>query len=843
MMSWQTEFRSRKQEAITAYRVDKQPKTFFRLYGNALDTMLQTLCADLFSGSDWCLLAIGGFGRQEMYPFSDLDLALVTREPLNEAQQQAVAQLVQTLWDLSLAPALKSGSLKELLASAQQDLTAETAFLEARLVCGYAPWGQQVMSAFRQRMDMVLFIENKLVEMQQRHAKQPALVLEPNIKNGAGGLRDIHTMMWLAQAQGLQADFYALMRKKIINRVEANLLRTSHRRLARLRIELHLVAGREEDRLIFDFQGILAEQFGLTQDGKQAGIEQLMRIFYRTAKTVMQLNGILIPMLRNRIYSRLPRITSNIDTYYYHVNGQIAVKDLNLFHQQPEHLFKIIEILQQRSDLQDIAPKTLRAWWSASRLIDEKFYHNPINRQRFLGFFQAGEGLTHTMRLLNLYGVLTRYLPNWHKIVGLLQHDLFHIYPVDDHILTVLRNMRRLAMERHSHELPFASALFHSFPQAKQYLLYLATLFHDIAKGRQGNHAILGIADAHQFAQDHKLPEADSELLCWLVEEHLLMSMTAQKEDIQDPDVITRFCQKVQTTERLTALYLLTVADIRGTNPKIWNSWKAQLLQNLYHISARHLSGQTTNRKKASLTRRQRTQATLTAQGLDSKTIHRLFQSLGEAYFVRHKSELIAWHMQHIAQAPNTPVTAIRRINTDTLQAMVYMPNADRLFTRLCRIFSRHGFSIAAARAFITAHDFILDSFTITLPTHHDEHHHLQAALLHDLNLFIQAPLEECGLLRHKPSRRARLQPIVPHIAIYADEEHNHQYSLEIIAADRPYLLADLTEILARHNISLIYAKISTLGERIEDNFIVICPEWNASEQYALTQDLLNILN
>ncbi|XXQ69437.1 [protein-PII] uridylyltransferase [Neisseriaceae bacterium B1] len=835
----------RKQHAIAQFRQSWQPQTFFRQYTRALDEALSALADKFFSGSHWCLLAIGGYGRQEVYPHSDLDLAFITRDELSEEESEKVAQLVQTLWDMQLAPALKSGNLKELLATAREDLTAETAFLEARFLAGNREFADVAIAAFRQQMDIVVFIENKLVEMQQRHTKQPALVLEPNIKNGAGGLRDLHTMKWLAQAQGLPSDFYGLMRKRILTRVEANLLQTCHKRLARLRIELHLAAGREEDRLIFDLQGKLAAQFGLNPNDKQAGIEHLMRIFYRTAKTVMQLNGILLPMLRDRMSSRLPRHAYDMDTDYFHVNGMIAAKDLAIFHEQPEHLFKIVEIMQKRSDVYAIAPKTLRAWWSASRAIDERFYQNETNRRRFLGFFQAGEGLTHTLRLLNLYGILARYLPEWHKIVGLLQHDLFHIYPVDDHILTVLRNMRRLAMERHSHELPFASSLFHNFPQEKQYVLYLATLFHDIAKGRGGDHAQLGVLDAQRFARDHFMPEEHADLLAWLVEDHLLLSMTAQKEDIQDPAVIARFCERVQSRERLAALYLLTVADIRGTNPKIWNSWKAQLLQSLFHSAEQHLTGHNSSPETATQTRRQKALIALEQQLGDAKAVRRVMQALGDAYFVRHSAEQILWYLQHIAAAPDTPIAAVRQLNDETLQALVFMPNADRLFTRLCRIFSRHGFSIAAARAFITAHDFILDTFTVTLPQHIEnkkERDDFQAALLHDLQQFARQPLGESGIVRHKPTRRARLQPITPQVHIYPDDEHPSRYSIDIIAPDRPYLLADLTEIFARHQISLIYAKISTLGERAEDSFIVVCHDLNTSKEYALRQDLLAVL-
>ena len=832
-----------KQRAIDAYRADGQPYTFFRLYGQAVEEVLQRLWATHFLGEKWCLLAIGGFGRNELYPYSDIDLALVSCYALNETQQQSIIDLVQQMWDLSLAPSLKSGSLKELLISTNEDLSAQTAFLEARYLVGDEMFAQEVLTAFRQQMDVVVFTENKLLEMKQRHAKQPALVLEPNIKNGAGGLRDIHLMMWLAQAQGVRADFRSLKHNKILTRTETKLLRTCHRRLARLRIELHLAANRAEDHLIFDLQQSLAKTFQLNDENTQSGVEHLMRIFYRTAKSVLQLNGILLPILHERLCCDESKKMVDIDKDYYQVGTMLAIKDKNLFHQQPEHILKAVELLQHNRHLHSLAPITLRAWWAALRNVGRDLYQNPVNRERFLRFFKTGDGLTHTIRFLNLYGLLSEYLPTWHKIVGLLQHDLFHIYPVDDHILTVLRNIRRFAMEQHSHEMPIASAIFQNFPQEKQYILYLAALFHDIAKGRDGDHAQEGVADAKQFACDHFMSEQDCDLLCFLVKNHLLMSLTAQKEDIQDPAVIERFVQKIHHREHLDALYLLTIADIRGTNPKIWNSWRAQLLNNLYQNSLRILSGEFTSQEHTALTRRQHALSTLIAQQNNEKQLHQLIHDLGDAYFVRHSTEVITWHLQQLSQhGTNTPTAAIRPLNADTIQVMVYMPNDQRLFTRLCRIIGQYGLSIAAARAFITEHHFILDTFGVTLPENRDatEIINIQAALLSDLQRFVCEPYEIYCKTHHKPSRRARLQPITPDVLIYPDEEHSEHFCIEIIAIDRPYLLADLTEVLAQHRINLIYAKITTLAERVEDSFIVTSQQaWNVGLEYALKRDLL----
>lgn len=831
----QSQWQTAKQRAIAQYLHERRPLKFFRAHTLALDRALCDLWLHHFGAdSPLCLLAIGGFGRGEMYPHSDVDLAIVSPDTLNENQQNQIAQFVQTLWDWQLNPSLRSGSLNELCQSAQQDLSTDTAFLEARHLSGSPMFAERCLKTFAEQRNTVAFMEGKLLEMQQRHAKQPSFALEPNIKNTTGGLRDIHTMMWLAKAQNVSGDLYHLHKLNLLNRVELGLLRHSHRTLARIRIELHLAAGRGEDRLIFDLQSTLAKNLGLSSHAQQ-GSEKLMHQTYRALKTVRQLNEIITPMLCGRVYSHFPRHINDLDENYYAVGNKIAAKDLKLFEQQPEHLFILIEKLQQNRQLNGIAPKTLREWWTASQKINADFYQNPANRARFLRFFEWGDGLTHIMRLLNVYGILARYLPEWHKIVGLLQHDLFHIYPVDDHILAVLQNMRRFAIDAHSHELPFASGLMHEFEP--KYVLYLAALFHDIAKGRNGEHEILGVADAQRFAQDHHLPAEHGDLLAWLVRHHLLMSQVAQKQDIDNPQVIAQFCQAVPTPTHLTALYLLTVADIRGTNPKIWNGWKAQLLARLFQAALKHLSGENTPTHTLANVREQQAHAILLQHHAQPKQIKKLWQILGQAYFVSHSSEMIAWHLPLLFAAPDEPVADILPLPDNVLGILVYMPNGDRLFTRLCRLLSQYGLDIVAARAFITEHNHILDTFHVNFGEHilPEEYANIQAALLRELRQFIQQPFEIAA--RNVPrSRRAKHLPFMPILDIQPDHEKPDWYSIEIIAANRNALLADITEVFAQHQVRLRHAHISTLGERVEDRFLVYAPHL---QQLSFKNDLL----
>ncbi|MDO5059161.1 MAG: [protein-PII] uridylyltransferase [Neisseria sp.] len=839
------ELNRRKQNALDEYRRQRRPDVFFARYSAALDKMFAELYPAFFSDGRFTLLASGGYGRQEMYPCSDVDLVLLTDTPPDEAQQAQITEFVQTLWNMQLAPALKTGTPDELCAGARDDLTADTAFLEARYLCG----SRDLADAFLKRLDLqrnpALFIEGKLLEMQQRHDKQQGsgAVLEPNVKTCPGGLRDIHTMIWLAKVQGLKSDVASLMDSRILTRAEAGMLRSSHKQLARIRMDLHIATGREEDRLAFDFQRQIADARGWSDDEGRLKSEKLMRIFYRAAKAVKQLNSIILPMLQGRVYSRLPRIVHDIDADYYQVGNRIASHSLNLFRDKPEHIFKIVELMQQRSDIITIAPKTLRAWWAAAQQMDRRFYKNEANRRRFIGLFRHGSGLTAIMRFLNLYGVLAHYLPAWGKIVGLLQHDLFHIYPVDDHILMVLRNMRRLAMEQHVHEFPFASALMYRFDKPE--ILYLAALFHDIAKGRGGDHALEGIADARRFAEDHFLDEEDSKLLCWLVEHHLLMSMTAQKEDIQDPEVVRRFCEKIGTPRRLRALYLLTVADIRGTNPKIWNSWKANLLENLFKAAEREFAGE--NRSAAALTslRQQEAAAVLQTAGFDAKQQRRLWQALGAAYFVRHEAAEINWHVGFLAADLETPQVHIRPyLDGHTLQVAAFLPNAPRVFARLCRIFGRQQLDILSARAFVSEHDYVLDTFVVQLPEHStaEDAARIQTALQRELEDFVHGRRMPPESVPQRAGRRARHLPIAPTVQLSAEEDRPNWYTLDIITANRPYLLADIADVFNAHGISLRYAKINTMDARVEDSFLLYSPDLaGAQQQLALKKALLEV--
>ncbi|WP_434778140.1 [protein-PII] uridylyltransferase [Neisseria sp. Ec49-e6-T10] len=829
---------------VQQYRQKPHPHQFLKQHTDLVKDVL-TQIWQLYVGAfpHLTLIATGGFGRAELYPYSDLDLAIISLHELTADEEQAASTFIQALWDMRFSPAPKIGSCTQLLESAQNDLEADTAFLESSFITGNRSLFHVFLEQLAYQRNVVAFCEGKILEQEQRHFKQQSsgTQLEPNIKTCPGGLRDIHTIIWIAKAQGLSIDLDNLVSRKILTKDEARLLLHSHKQLARLRIDLHLETSRAEEHFIFDLQTQIATIWGFKNEPKRLGCEQLMQAFFRATKTIKQLNQILVPVFRSRLYSPFPRVVTELDEYFYQVGHLLAVKDLSLFDQHPHFIFKAFEHIQTNKNLTGFAPRCLRALWHARRKINLHFQEDPENRKRFIQFFIHGQGLTHTLRMLNLYDILGRYLPAFGKIVGLMQFDLFHIYPVDDHILMVVRNLRRLTMDMYSHELPQLSALMQNFHQ--KHILYLAALFHDIAKGREGDHANEGITDAKNFALAHFLNQEETELLTWLVQAHLVMSQTAQKEDIQDPEVIKRFCQTVQTQTRLTALYLLTCADMRGTNPKIWNSWKASLLANLFQSASNLLKSQhSANTQLAPQTLKENITETLKQQGYSEAEQQTLWQTLGDTYFIRHPKNDILWHARHLMGQEQQTLIASRILEgSQTIQVMVYTPDKPRTFAKLCQFFDAQSLDILDARVFTSMDDFVLDTFTLQdLNKSQTELSYLSEQITQQLHDFLEYN-HKISLPQQKTSRRLRYFPIIPSITLIPEEEP-YFFHLEVIAGDLPGALNKIAHLFSEFRVRLYYAKIITLGDRLEDSFLIHCPQLSETKtQLAFKKQLYDI--
>lgn len=835
------EYRARLQQGQRALRDAFQADADGRamLHGRAelVDAILRDLWRRCGAAGGLALVAVGGYGRGELYPYSDVDLLILLPAcaPDGEAQT-AIERLVGFLWDIGLEIGHSVRSVEACLEEAERDITVQTTLLEARLLCGNPEIYSEFTRRLRAQLDPAAFFKGKRLEQDERYVRHQdtPFALEPNCKESPGGLRDLQVILWIGQATGLAHDWNELARCGLVTRHEAKQLRRLEDFLQGLRIRLHYLTGRREDRLLFDHQEELARYMGIVPMGAKRASELLMQRYYRTAKAVTQLNTILLQNLGAHIFPSSDVVFA-IDHRFQSNRELLDVRSEDVFERDPSAILESFLLLQQRSELKGMTARTLRALWRARKLVNARFRQDVRNRQLFLQLFRQKRGLVHEFRRMNQYGILGRYLPAFGRIVGQMQHDLFHAYTVDQHILQVMRNLRRFTMPEFAHEYPLCSRLIAGFQ--KHWLLYVAALFHDVAKGRGGDHSKLGMQDAAQFCRDHGLEEEDAGLVVWLVEHHLSMSAVAQKQDLSDPDVIKGFAALVRDERRLTALYLLTHADIRGTGPKVWNAWKGKLLEDLFNATLHLLRGGKPQQMLGIAERQEEARRLLRFHGLRPGVETELWRQLDTPYFLRHEPEEIAWHTRvlYYRAAAQEPVVKARLPQfAEGLQVMVYTRDQRDLFVRLCGFFSRLGYSIVEAKIHTTRHGYALDSFFLLDPGSQLPYREMISLIEHDLveRLRLQAPPEQPATGRM--SRQVRHFPITPEVTIRPDEKGNH-HLLSVVAVDRPGLLFTIARILADHRINVQSAKIATLGERAEDTFLI------SGEELAKTSTLLRL--
>ncbi|MFB0898439.1 MAG: [protein-PII] uridylyltransferase, partial [Polaromonas sp.] len=618
--------------------------------------------------------------------------------------------------------------------------------------------------------------------------------------------------------------------------------------LSLIRARLHVLAGRREDRLVFDLQTAVAESFGyLSQapDGSRLprrASESLMRRYYWAAKAVTQLNQILLLNIEERLNPN-PQPLQPLNARFFEKAGRIEVASDDLYVREPHAILETFLIFQTTSGVNGLSARTLRALDNARGVMNAQFRSDPVNRDTFRQILQQNEGITHAMRLMNQTSVLGRYLWVFRKIVGQMQHDLFHVYTVDQHILMVLRNVRRFFMAEHSHEYPMCSQLAAGWD--RPWILYTAALFHDIAKGRGGDHSELGCKDVRTFCRHHGIASEDTQLIEFLVREHLSMSRIAQKEDLSNPEVIAAFAKRVGNERYLTALYLLTVADIRGTSPKVWNAWKGKLLEDLYRYTLRVLGGGAPD-PRTEVESRKREALTLLALHAQPFESHKaLWATLDVSYFIRHEAADIAWHARQLSRhvsAGKSVVRGRRSSAGEGLQVLVYTPDAPDLFARICGYFEEAGLSILDAKIHTAHNGYALDTFQVTSPIL-DEHYREMVAMVEaELVRAIEdvSPLLPAG--KGRVSRRVKSFPIAPRVDLRPDEK-GQRWLLTVSASDRVGLLYSIARVLSHHRINLQLAKVTTLGERVEDTFLIDGPELQQNRaQIAIETELLEVL-
>jgi [protein-PII] uridylyltransferase len=852
------DYRARKSELLASLKARGSSARGIRslLQGLAreADTTLKSLWQAAGLPPGFALLAVGGFGRGELFPHSDVDVLVLMPDgdgaDGNPELKRKVEAFIGNCWDSGLEIGSSVRTVSECIAVAQSDVTVQTSLLESRLVTGDARLYVEFQKRFNETVDAKAFFIAKTLEMRQRHTKfeNTPYALEPNCKESPGGLRDLQVILWVAKAAGLGKSWDELARKGLATAFESRQIKRNEELLSLIRARLHVLSNRREDRLVFDLQTAVAESFGyrtqVSSDGRAVAraSEALMKRFYWAAKAVTQLNQILLLNIEERL-NPSEHEPEPINERFSNKAGMIEVASDDLYLKHPEAILETFLVYQTTVGASGLSARTLRALYNARKVMDARFRNDPANQATFRKILMAPSGITHAMRLMNQTSVLGRYLWAFRRIVGQMQHDLFHVYTVDQHILMVLRNVRRFFIAEHAHEYPFCSQLAAGWD--KPYILYVAALFHDIAKGRGGDHSALGARDVRLFCRQHAIDPEDCKLIEFLVMEHLAMSRIAQKQDLSNPDVIAAFARRVGNERYLTALYLLTVADIRGTSPKVWNAWKGKLLEDLYRSTLLTLGGRAPDRDAEVEARKREALVQLALYALPFEAHKRLWDTLDVGYFMRHDAGDIAWHARHLSRHVGKAKAIVRaRLSPvgEGLQIVVYTPDQPDLFARICGYFEHAGFSILDAKIHTARNGYALDTFQVVsslLPEHNRE-------LISMVQAELQHTIEEAGPLpppsRGRVSRRVKSFPIAPRVQLAPDEKAQ-RWLLSISASDRVGLLYSVARVLARHKINLQLAKISTLGERVEDTFLIDGAELQQNrKQIEIETELLEAL-
>ena len=825
----------------TSHSAERSVRPLLGKLSKLTDGVLTQLWKAAGMDAPMALLAVGGYGRGELFPSSDVDVLVLLPNAFSTDDDSALKQRIETFigscWDTGLEIGSSVRSVGDCLAEAEKDVTIQTALLECRCITGNAALAKEFQAAFAQAMDPQAFFVAKTLEMRQRHTKfeDTPYALEPNCKESPGGLRDLQVILWVAKAAGFGNNWKTLAKNGLATPFEVKQIERNEALLSLIRARLHVLANRREDRLIFDMQNSLAASFGYVPPSEAAAAapkprkgapqvrpsEQLMRRYYWAAKAVAQLNQILLMNIEERLNpsTHAPR---RINDHFNDKAGMIDVVSDDLYQRNPHAILETFHVYQTVVGVKGLSARTLRALYNARGVMDATFRKDPINRETFRKIIMEPEGITHAMRLMNQTSVLGRYLWTFRRIVGQMQHDLFHVYTVDQHILMVLRNVRRFFIVEHAHEYPFCSQLASGWD--KPWLLYVAALYHDIAKGRGGDHSELGTVEVKRFCRDHAISAQDAELISFLVREHLTMSHIAQKSDLSDPDVIAAFAKRVGNERRLTALYLLTVADIRGTSPKVWNAWKGKLLEDLYKRTTRALGGVAPDPDAEVQARKREALVQIALYAMPFEAHKPLWDTLDVSYFMRHDAPDIAWHTKHLSRhvATETPIVRCRRSPVgEGLQVLVYTKDQNDLFARICGYFDHGGFSILDARVHTTLKGYALDTFQVVTTLELDEHYReLTSRLENGLSNAIEKQLPLPMPSKGRVSRRVRSFPIAPRITLKPDEKAQH-WLLNISTSDRVGLLYSVSRVLARHGVSIQLAKVATLGERVEDTFLI----------------------
>ncbi len=776
------------------------------------------------------LVAVGGYGRGELHPSSDIDLMILMEDENQDHLSESLGELLTFFWDIGLEIGHSVRTLEESIREAQQDITVATNIMESRLLAGPRDLFERMRKATGS--DRIWpsdrFFEAKWEEQKQRYLKYDDTVsnLEPNVKESPGGLRDIQMIGWVVKRHFGAETMHDLVTNGFLTEAEYTDLKEGEEFLWEIRFALHILTGRREDRLLFDYQRTLATQFGYQDDDQGLAVEKFMQRYYRMAIRHNRMNEMLLQLFQEVILLKCHLDEPKpINSRFQARSGFLEVTQDKVFEEFPLALLELFLIMEQHPELRGVRASTIRQVRAYRHLIDDDFRQDLRARSLFMEILRQPQGITHELRRMNRYGILARYVPSFLNIVGRMQYDLFHVYTVDEHTLFVIRNLRRFAVPKHRAEFPLCTDIMEKLP--KHELIYLAGLFHDIAKGRGGDHSTLGAEDARAFCQLHGLSEYDSNLVAWLVDKHLLMSMTAQRKDTSDPEVVMEFAQMVANPVQLDYLYLLTVADMRATDPKKWNSWKHSLLRDLYMATKQALLRGLQNpveQDEIIQNKQAGARHLLNSDGLDPEVANEHWLTLSLDYFLQHTWEEIAWQTKMVltAKPEDLPVVMVRKSPTSGgTEVFIYIRDQDGLFALTTSLLAQLGLNIVSARIDTTDTGYTLNSYLVLEddgtavddPARRDE-------IKGTIREALCTPQESDSVVSRRVPRQLK-HFSTPTRIDFVQDRGNKRTIMKLVADDRPGLLSQVGYAFSACGIRLINAKIATIGAEAEDTFFI----------------------
>ena len=819
-----------------AFREGADVRVLVRSRADTVDTVLRLIWNryPFARSEDIALIAVGGYGRGELHPHSDIDLLILTREGMAPEWQDDLGAFITLLWDLKLDIGHSVRSMDESISAAREDISILTNLLETRTIAGPDSLRQALSEqAYSDEVssDKAYFVA-KREEQQQRHKKygDTEYNLEPNVKGSPGALRDIQTIGWITKRHfGLQS-IADLTRFSILTEEEHQILHEGETFLWRLRYGLQLIADRNENRLLFDHQRALAQMLGYQDQGKRLGVELMMQQYYRTVLALAEITDVLLQYYDEAI------IGSGTEDEIRPLNKRFQMRNLyieainnQVFAYAPYAIMEIFVLMAQHPEIKGIRATTIRSLRAHRHLIDDAFRNDLAVTTLFMELMRTPHALDQTLSAMKKYNVLGRYLPEFGQIIGQMQHDLFHIYTVDAHTMRVIRNMVRLTGTEAQSEYPLASRLIHRLPKLDT--LYIAGLYHDVAKGRGGDHSELGAIDAEAFCQRHHLSERDTQLISWLVENHLFMSMTAQRKDISDPDIIQAFARAMPSQAHLDYLYILTVCDISATNPKLWNTWRASLLRQLYIEAKRALRrgiDTPVDRQAWIDATREEAREILRAQNMNNEQIDKIWDTVDEEYFLQDSTVDIAWQTAAIIRHGDNPdplvlIRDTRGGPTDGYsQIIIYMKDRVALFAATTAVLEQLNLNIVDARINSSEGPYSISSYVVLdeqgqpLGVDPARKERVRKRLIEELD-----DPEDYPDIIHRRTPRQLKHFAFPTEVTFSNDTINQRTVMEVITPDRPGLLARIGQVLLEHRVRLTNAKIATLGERVEDVFFI----------------------